>query len=194
MRPFHAPLALALLLSCALAPSAFAGDGDDAASIMADCGGSDLPASAVDSCLERARVLDETDPSPQLQSLEAKLEERLTVPANPARPKRAESPLVSAPGSSYDLRGSESAAPESREGLQPDAAEPDRGSTAAQESRSGDVAGSDNPPPNDNVDSGAPSAAPDLDDDEPPVEDPPDSDSPDGRSAEDPAPHPDDPQ
>jgi hypothetical protein len=194
IRPFSASLSLALLLFCAPAPSAFAGDGDDATSIMADCGGSDLPASAVDACLERARVLDETDPSAELQSLEARLEERETMPATRGRTNPAAPPQPSNPGSGYEARGSDSGVSEPGEGLQPDAAEPDRESAATRDPRSGDVAGSDNPQPSDNVDSGGPSAEPDLDDDEPPVADPPDSDSPDGRSPEDPAPHPDDPR
>jgi len=189
IRQFASSLSLALLLFCVQAPSALAGGGDDATSIMADCGGSNLPASAIDSCLERVRVLDETDPSAELQSLEARLEERETMPEKPGRTNLAAPPLPSNPGSSYEARESQSGVSEPGEGLQPDAAEPDQESSAARPTRSGDVAGSDDPQPNDTVDSGGPSAKPDLDDDEPPVADPPDSDAPDGRSAEDPVPH-----
>jgi hypothetical protein len=193
IRQFYAPLSLALLLFCAPAPSAFAGDADDANSIMADCGGADMSASVLDSCLERARVLDETDPSPQLQSLEARLEERETGQANPASPTQAAPPPVSDAASSYAARGYESVGSQPGEGLQPDAAEPDQESPAAQNARTGGVAASDDPQPDDNADAHGPSAEPDLDD-EPPIADPPDGDSPDGRSADDPAPQPDDPQ
>lgn len=48
---------------------------DSLDSVMADCGGR-IPPRLVDSCLERVRVLDETNPSPQLQALEAQLSSR----------------------------------------------------------------------------------------------------------------------
>ncbi len=51
-------------------------DGDNAASVMADCGQLDLPDDSVDRCLERARLVDESHPSPQLQTLEVQLERR----------------------------------------------------------------------------------------------------------------------
>jgi hypothetical protein len=46
---------------------------DSEQAILADCDRGDLPDSAVDSCLERARVMQETDPSPKLDSLVATL-------------------------------------------------------------------------------------------------------------------------
>lgn len=47
---------------------------DDANKVIAEC--SRPPREAIDSCLERVRVLNETNPSPQLQSLEAALSGR----------------------------------------------------------------------------------------------------------------------
>ena len=63
----------ALMLSAVALPARAQQDSFD--SVMADCGGS-IPPRVVDSCLERVRVLDETNPSPQLQSLEAQLSRR----------------------------------------------------------------------------------------------------------------------
>jgi len=68
-------LAVLLLASAAVPTAAVARDGDVDA-FMSDCGGVDLAPSAIDSCLERARVLDETAPSPEVQSVEASLEQR----------------------------------------------------------------------------------------------------------------------
>ena len=62
----------------ASAAPAFAGAGDDTvAEVMRDCGGNSLPRDQVSTCLERARVLDQSEPSAQLQSLEAQLEQRV---------------------------------------------------------------------------------------------------------------------
>lgn len=52
-----------------------AGDNKEALrDLLADCGGPSVSPSDIDGCLERAREIDETSPSPQLQSLLAKLE------------------------------------------------------------------------------------------------------------------------
>ncbi len=59
----------------ALSGSAYAADEDDGLkSLIADCGGTGVKSDDIDSCLERARVLGEDSPSPQLQSLTARLE------------------------------------------------------------------------------------------------------------------------
>ncbi|HEY3637046.1 MAG TPA: hypothetical protein VGK90_02760 [Rhizomicrobium sp.] len=76
-KPLYLMVSCVLLLAAAPAPAALAAD-DDASKALADCGPADLPDSQVDSCLERVRVLDETNPSPELQSLEAQLEQRET--------------------------------------------------------------------------------------------------------------------
>jgi hypothetical protein len=71
---------------------------DNPDTIVADCSGQ-IPQEKVDSCLERARVADETDPSPQMQSLEAQLEIRAhhpdvapsnSLPGNPAIDNRGQ--------------------------------------------------------------------------------------------------------
>lgn len=49
-------------------------DKDDLKSVLADCKRPDLSPSDIDMCLERVRVLSETDGSPQLQTLTAHLE------------------------------------------------------------------------------------------------------------------------
>jgi hypothetical protein len=57
-----------------VAGSAYAATAPDSAeSVLHDCNVASLPSEQVDSCLERVRVLDETNPSPALQSLEVKL-------------------------------------------------------------------------------------------------------------------------
>lgn len=53
---------------------ASAAEDSDASRLVAECSAPDLPQSSIDSCLERVRVREETDPSPELQSLEATLE------------------------------------------------------------------------------------------------------------------------
>jgi hypothetical protein len=60
----------------AVGPVAAVADDSDAAKLISECGVSDLPQSSIDSCLERVRILEETEPSPQLQSLEGNLEQR----------------------------------------------------------------------------------------------------------------------
>ena len=69
------PASLAALLCTGLPAAAVAADSEIAA-VLSDCGASNLPMSSVDACLERVRVIDETSPSPELQSLEARLEEQ----------------------------------------------------------------------------------------------------------------------
>lgn len=56
-------------LACATLPAC--GQQDETQRILTEC--SDPPPNAVDSCLERARVQDETDPSPEMQKLVANL-------------------------------------------------------------------------------------------------------------------------
>ena len=63
---------LAGLAAVALPGAAWADD--DIKSLVADCGGANVKADEIDSCLERARVLGEDSPSPQLQALTASLE------------------------------------------------------------------------------------------------------------------------
>jgi hypothetical protein len=66
---------LAAFAAGALSGGASAAEDDDGLkSLVAECGGPDVKLADVDSCLERARVLGEDSPSPQLQSLTARLE------------------------------------------------------------------------------------------------------------------------
>src|SRR5438477_7653220 len=55
-------------------PLAASADDSGAARLIAECGAEDLPQASLDSCLERVRILEETEPSAQLQSLEGRLE------------------------------------------------------------------------------------------------------------------------
>jgi hypothetical protein len=67
--------AFAAVAAVALSGGAWAAEDDDGLkSLMADCGGPNVKPDDIDSCLERARVLGEDSPSPQLQSLTARLE------------------------------------------------------------------------------------------------------------------------
>jgi hypothetical protein len=66
---------LIVSLLCLWPLSASADDGD-VAKVISECGAPDLPQASVDSCLERVRVLEETQSSSQLQTLEAGLEQR----------------------------------------------------------------------------------------------------------------------
>jgi hypothetical protein len=67
---FCAALGAALFAGSALA------DDDTIQSLMADCGGPNVAKDDINSCLERARELGDTAPSPQLQGLTARLERR----------------------------------------------------------------------------------------------------------------------
>jgi len=66
--------AFAALAAFALTDGAYAADDDDLKALIADCGGANVKVDDIDSCLERARVIGEDSPSPQLQSLTARLE------------------------------------------------------------------------------------------------------------------------
>ncbi len=87
----------ALALSTGLlSTAARANDDDDFKSLMADCNRPDLEASDISGCMERARVLDETRPSPQLEHLLTHLE-RLTEGSGSSGPDKAVSPATTTP-------------------------------------------------------------------------------------------------
>jgi hypothetical protein len=90
------------------------GDDDTLQSLLADCGGKDLPADSIDSCLERAHALEETEPSTTLQSLAARLERRAdAVSDGTTFPEIGDDHEVRAePGSS----GTHDVAPQERDG------------------------------------------------------------------------------
>jgi hypothetical protein len=66
---------LVVPLLCAW-PLRILADDNEVAKLIAECGSEDLPQASLDSCLESVRVLEETEPSAQLQSLEGRLERR----------------------------------------------------------------------------------------------------------------------
>jgi hypothetical protein len=65
---------VAAFAAAVLPGSAAVADEDDLKTLVADCGGASVKQDDIDSCLERARELGETSPSPVLQSLTARLE------------------------------------------------------------------------------------------------------------------------
>jgi hypothetical protein len=176
---------LAILVLWGATPRALAAAHDsDVAQLISECGAPDLAAMAVDSCLERVRVVDETNPSPQLQSLEARLEERKSgkrvrtghavLPPATGKPSGAESDSAQ-PGMfdksvevpSHPVMGEvDEAAPPPDKDLGSPGAGPsnvDRGGGAS-ESAPGDVP---------DFGSGHPESGADAED-EPPIADPPD--------------------
>ncbi|HEX3665858.1 MAG TPA: hypothetical protein VHU23_11560 [Rhizomicrobium sp.] len=176
---------LLLLLSSGEAPSVRAAE-DNASAVLSDCSAPDLPQSAMDSCLERVRVLDETDPSAQLQSLEAQLEQRETGKRTArSQPRSLEPGAGPAPVETMPDR-SQPTVVESEHYLPPAAAEPDQGRSAANAGPAPEASderdssygqqrwvepGADRPPPG-------------INDDQPPVADPPDNEAPQDRSSE----------
>jgi hypothetical protein len=101
----------AFLLASAV--PAFAAPGDDTpAEVMRDCGGASLPRDQVSSCLERARVIDQSDPSAEMESLEAKLEQRVKAepeddvgPAPPPPDEGMDDDDAGRPGMGPDYQG-----------------------------------------------------------------------------------------
>lgn len=69
---------LTALCAIAVPGAALSATGDTEQAVVADCGQPGLAGSAVDTCLERARILDETNPSPQIETLIARLEAEAT--------------------------------------------------------------------------------------------------------------------
>jgi len=101
--------------------SASADDGE-VAKVIAECGAADLPQASLDSCIERVRVLEETEPSPRLQTLEASLEQResgrpvrarTAAPVAPPAAEVASEPYVSVQGSEQKESIYRSAEPDS---------------------------------------------------------------------------------
>jgi hypothetical protein len=82
------------------------GQQDTADVVSADCSGH-IPREKIDSCLERVRVVDETDPSVPLQSLEAQLEQRARHhdEAQSGPPPAADGPGQGPPPSYADDQG-----------------------------------------------------------------------------------------
>lgn len=67
-------IAMPSFVALLVAGTAYAAQAPDSAdSVLRDCSAQSLAPEKIDSCLERARVLDESSPNPALQSLEVKL-------------------------------------------------------------------------------------------------------------------------
>src|SRR3974390_107395 len=77
---------LVMVLGLALPARA---DEDDLKSLMADCGKPDLASSDILGCMERARVMADTHPSPELQHLLTQLEHRQDEGDNPNKASSA---------------------------------------------------------------------------------------------------------
>src|SRR5690348_129019 len=95
-------------LLCLWPLSASADDGE-VTKVLSECGAADLPQASLDSCIERVRVLEETEPSSRLQTLEASLEQResgravrarTAAPARPPAAEVASEPYMAAQGRS----------------------------------------------------------------------------------------------
>jgi hypothetical protein len=71
-----------IFLSCAALPAC--GQQDETQAVLAQC--SDPAPGDIDSCLERARVLDETSPSPEVQALIGRLIQRQARASEPPPP------------------------------------------------------------------------------------------------------------
>lgn len=165
----------AFLLASAMPVAAAPGD-DTAAEVMRDCGGDSLPRDQVSSCLERARVVDQDNPSAAMESLEAKLEQRVrNEPATSPTPlpppgdqmgQGSEGPQDQGYGSDNG-RDDEDTGPSDRGSDDEDMGPDDQGPPDE------DSGPDDQGPPDQGMgpdDRGSQSAAPD-DDDEPPVDD-----------------------
>jgi hypothetical protein len=176
--------ALSFLLLFAGAPAALSAE-DSASAVLSDCGSAVLPDSQVDSCLERVRVLDETDPSLQLQGLEAKLEQRAIGGRSAGRQPRPLQPAAKAQDSDKGRYVAQRPTVESANLPPPSpAAQPDASQSATATEPSASVPDE----ADDGTEQGTAEAAPDnppagINYDQPPVADPPDSDrAPDSSS------------
>ncbi len=164
-----------LLVLSAITPQTASAAEDNASAVLADCTMPDLPAAAVDSCLERVRVVDETNPSPQLQSLEAQLEQREAGPHTARRqpgPPRAAANPMSSDTTRYDTQPM---VVENPHYLPPEAAEPDQNRPAATEESAiamPDERGGEEE--QGSVQTGAERPPAGINDDQPPIADPPD--------------------
>ena len=173
---------MAVLLFAGL-PSAADAVTDETKAVLSDCNASILTQADVDMCLERVRILDESSPSPQLESLEAKLEEKksgkrslaASEPSKPLQPLQEETvgpaAPVAPPGTGFDVAAPPPASDRSDVNSAP--SQVGRGDDAHPGSASDDRYGS--------VETSQGSFA---DEDEPPVADPPDDAAPDGREAD----------
>jgi hypothetical protein len=155
---------LTAVLLASAGPAVAASGDDTPAEVMRDCGGDSLPRDEVSSCLERARVLDQSNPSPQLQSLEARLEQRVK-----ASPEDADTPP---PPARYDQMGADDDRPPPPDEDSGNGSPDDEMGPNDQPPPDEDTGPDDQGPPDEN--SGPDNQPPDAgswDDDEPPIDD-----------------------
>ncbi|HTT82693.1 MAG TPA: hypothetical protein VMF67_04370 [Rhizomicrobium sp.] len=177
--------ALPFLLLFAGTPAALSAV-DSPSVVLSDCGSADLPDSKVDSCLERVRVLDETDPSLQLQSLEAKLEQRAIGGRSASRQPRSLQLPANPQDNEVDQYSAQRPAVETANIPPPTAAEPDASQSAADTERAPAPDATDGSPDVGTAQAAQDSPPPGINYDQPPVADPPDSDSAPGPSSDPP--------
>ncbi len=134
--------------------------------LLSDCGRQGLTSDAIDSCLERVRVREETAPSPDLQSLEAQLEQEA---------KGEAAPSSASAGTGYPVASSVETPPAGTQGSTEQATAQPRAlsGTATEAVPADDQPQTARPGTNNNVDNNDLLAGPDGAD-EPPVADPPD--------------------
>jgi hypothetical protein len=163
------------VLLCAGLPSVVGAAADETRIVLSDCDASGLTPSDVDICLERVRILDETSPSPQLESLEAKLEEKKAGKPNsaasePPAPLQPLQEVTVGPTTAAAAPSASFAGP-----VSPSIAEPENSSRPAE------VANGTDADPGRIASENGPNEASQgsfADDDEPPIADPPDDTTP----------------
>lgn len=156
------PIAATLVFIGAALPAhagLFGGD-DTLQSVTADCGSPDLSADSVDSCLERIRVLSETDPSPELEALDAQIERRADE-AEDGTAAPAKSAPKTLPGTAVTNTLPQSPAADPAPTTQPPADHPTAPAEKAAPGNASPAATAENDPP----------VEIEGDDDPPPVED-----------------------
>ena len=163
-------------------PDVMAPDPDPAAQLMTDCDVPSLEDDAVDACLERARALQETNPSDDVEQLEVRLEQRSVQRFDP---NSVAPPTTQAKAAAVKLDSPDNVTTPPAKMLEPDAtnsadARPTVDATGmvnrdnAAQPILGDAKIDDGNPPDDTVEDPPPPETPALDDDPPAkVADPP---------------------
>jgi hypothetical protein len=176
-------LPAAVLLVAGAASAAETG-ADSTAAVMSEC--SAPPQASLDSCLERVRILEETDSAPGLASLEARLETRIAADHEPVgpppagraavevRPYATTSAAISAGRDSRPADEADQTATAAPRSLQEEEPMPVVPGDVATDSAEDDSAVPDAVTPPAAADDTPPYISPD---DEPPIADPPDADT-----------------
>jgi hypothetical protein len=160
----------------AMGPNVMAPDANPASALSDDCDMASLEDSKVDSCLERARVQEETTPSPDIELLTSKLEQRSVQRFDP---NSITPPTTQAKGASAKLDAPDNVTTPPDKMLSPDEvdsadARPTEDPVAvanedgAKRPVQGDAKLDDGNPPDTNTDDPPPPDTPSLKDDGPP--------------------------